>query len=253
MTEARLHHEVRGRDDAPTMMLLHGFLSSNVQWERNVEALGEHLRLVLVEMPGHGDSPTPDDPAGYTLDAIIAALDGIRRSVGVDRWWVCGQSLGAAMTLNYVLAHQDDVHGVVVTNTRAAFGVSRSDPDVDYRTIDLRSVPFHPIHAKRFPPEIKQRMVERADAIPPHVLNHVIAERDRWYVVDRLGELQVPMMLVNGRFERVFQPFVDDVRAASSAVEIVHLDGGHSINVEQPHAFNAAVLDFVERHSAPAP
>jgi pimeloyl-ACP methyl ester carboxylesterase len=135
-----------------------------------------------------------------------------------------------------------------VTNTRAAFGAGRSQPSVDYTSIDLRDVPFHPINARRFPADLKARMVEKADAIPGHVLNHTIAHRDRWEVVDHLHELTMPLLLVNGRHERVFQPFIDEMRHSVSEFEIVHLDGGHSINVEQPHAFNLAVLDFVARH-----
>ena len=243
-----VNFEVTGNPSGPTMVMVHGFLSSNVQWERNVDALGERLRLVRVELLGHGDSATPDEPAAYAPAAFARSLEAIREHVGVERWWVCGQSLGAAFSLRYVLGHQDRVQGVVVTNTRAAFGTGRSDPDTDYTTIDLREVPFHPIHAKRFPAGIKERMVAKADAIPGYVLNHTISHRDTFSVVDDLRELTVPLLLVNGRHERVFQPFVDEVRHALAELEIVHLDGGHSINVEQPHAFNLAVLDFIGRH-----
>lgn len=249
MTIADLNYEVHGNPDGPTMLMVHGFLSSNVQWDLNIDRLGAALRLVLVELPGHGSSAAPDDPAAYGLEAVTPAFDAIRTAVGVDQWWVCGQSLGAAISLHYVLSHADRVRGVVVTNTRAAFGHGRSDPSIDYRTIDLREIPFHPINARRFPEDLKGRMVERADAIEPYVLNHTISHRSDWPVVDRLHELAMPVMLVNGRFERVFQPLIDDARHALHQLEIVHLDGGHSINVEQPEAFDAAVLDFVSRHS----
>ena len=244
-----MHYEVRGNPDGPTLVLVHGFLSSNVQWDLNVERLGADLRLVLVELMGHGGSPTPDDPTPYRLDAVLRSFEQIRTEVDVDRWWVCGQSLGAAIALRYVLAHQERVHGVIVTNTRAAFGHTANDPNlVDYSQIDLRELPVHPIHARRFPEAIKARMVERADAIPPHALTHTVVNRPSWRSVDELGELTMPVMLINGRFERAFQPFVDDARLNLPTIEVVHLAGGHSINVEQPEAFDAAVLEFVSRH-----
>lgn len=231
------------------MVMVHGFLSSNVQWELNVEGLGQDLRLALVELPGHGQSAAPDDASAYSPAAIHGALERIRSDLGVDRWWVCAQSLGAAVALRYVLEHQPHVAGVIVTNTRAAFGTSRSDPSVDHRNIDLRSLPFHPIHAKRFPEDTKRKMVAMADNMVPHALNHTLAHRDTWRVIEEVADLRVPMLLVNGRFERAFQPFVDDARAAVPDLEVVHLDGGHSINVEQPEAFNDAVLDFVARRT----
>ncbi|MEM7095739.1 MAG: alpha/beta fold hydrolase [Actinomycetota bacterium] len=244
-----MNYEVRGNPDGPTLLLVHGFLSSNVQWDLNVDRLGAQLRLVLVELLGHGDSPAPDDAEAYRVESMNASFEGIREAVGVDRWWVCGQSLGAAMSLRYVLANQDRVRGVVVTNTRAAFGHTRNDPNlVDYTDYNLRDLPVHPIHARRFPDDIKARMVERADRIPAHALNHTVVNRATWRSVDELHQLTMPVMLVNGRYERAFQPFVDDVRHALPTIEIVHLEGGHSINVEQPEAFDAAVLDFVTRH-----
>lgn len=247
-----MHYEVRGNPAGPTLALVHGFLSSNVQWDLNIERLGAELRLVLIELMGHGDSPTPDDPAPYRLDAVIASFEQIRAEVGVERWWVCGQSLGAAIALRYVLANQDRVEGVVVTNTRAAFGHTANDPNlVDYSTVELRDLPVHPIHARRFPDDIKARMVERADRIPAHALTHTVINRPSWRSVDELGQLRMPVMLINGRYERKFQPFVDDARHHLPTIEVVHLPGGHSINVEQPEAFDAAVLDFIGRRGAP--
>ena len=118
-----LNVEAAGGLSSPAMLLIHGFLSSNAQWAPNRDALAAHLRLIMVELPGHGDSPVPDDDAAYEPAAIVAAIDAIREQLGIDRWWVTGQSLGGAIAVRYALGHTDRVCGLTFTNSRAVFGV----------------------------------------------------------------------------------------------------------------------------------
>ena len=90
-----LHYEVH--DGAgPYLLLVHGFLSSRAQWVLNLDALSDVARPVVVEMYGHGRSPSPDDPAIYAPKNYVAEFERIRGELGVERWLVCGQSLGPA-------------------------------------------------------------------------------------------------------------------------------------------------------------
>ena len=249
-----MHYEVVGNADGPTLMLMHGFMSSKLQWERNIDRLGAELRLVLVELMGHGSSPVPDDVVHYERAAVLARLEAIREAVGVDRWFVGGHSLGGAVSIRYAMAHPDRTRGVVFTNTRAAFGNEagrdQAVANVSAAGVDLRSLPYHPIGAKHFPPDLKARMVAIADQMAPIAVLNTVANRVGWSSIDELHSLVPPALLINGRFERAFQPFVPTAQAALATLEVVHLDGGHSVNVEQPEGYNAAVLDFVARHQA---
>ena len=239
-------HEA-GTPAGDPVLMIHGFLSSRHQWDRNVERLGSSLRLLMVEIPGHGDSPAPDDPAVYEPEALVAALDTVRVDRGVDRWWVIGQSFGGAFATRYALTHPGPTRGLVITNSRATFGVG-PEPDEPTRIpSDLRRMPFHPIHAKRFPADLHARMIDAADAIPHHAVENLARSARGWRSGDRLHELTMPTLLVNGVWEKAFQPNADHVRDRHPEIEVVDLEGGHSINVEQPEGFDAAVLDFIAR------
>lgn len=238
-----------GNPEGSALLLLHGFLSSNVQWDLNREALGEHHRLLLAELPGHGRSASPTDAAAYGVDAVVAGIEHIRITHDIDRWWVCGQSLGGAVALRYCLAHPDRVHGVIFTNSRAVAGlrrdgVSSQTPDAA-ELADLRKLPVHPVHARRFPEALKQRMVMAADAMQPHAVQAVMNHRHSWRSIDDLHRLDLPVLLVNGLWEKKFQLCLDDLRAAVRHLTIVNLEGGHSINVEAPAGFNDAVLAWL--------
>ncbi len=252
-----LNYAVMGPENGPALALIHGFMSSNVQWDLNRSRLSDGLRLVLVEQTGHGRSPGPDDVRSYGRGPMLAALETIRERLGIDRWFVGGHSLGGAVALRYGLTHPERILGVVFTNTRAAFGLDRhrapgEGPTITDGLTSLRDLPFHPIHAKRFPADLQARMVAVADAMAPHVLAHTVAQRNDWSTVDEMAALSAPALLINGRYERAFQPCVAEARAAIPDLEIVELDGGHSVNIEMPEGFDRAVLDFIARVSGSA-
>lgn len=246
-----LHVEQAGVTHGPPTMFIHGFMSSNLQWKPNRQQLGQHLRMLLVEQPGHGRSAGPDDPAAYRATTIVGQLDRVRQRFGIERVWLVGQSLGGAIAIRYALAHPDRVAGLIFTNSRAVFGLAgrraagRDGGIPDELTRDgVRALPYHPSNAKRLPPELQAEMVEAADRMPMAVFRH-LRTGGPWDSTDDLQRLTVPTMLVNGRFEKAFQPHVAQAEAAIPELQVVTLDGGHSVNIDQPDAFNTAVLDFI--------
>ncbi|PRZ44135.1 2-succinyl-6-hydroxy-2,4-cyclohexadiene-1-carboxylate synthase [Antricoccus suffuscus] len=242
------------------MLMLHGMLSSNAQWDLNRDALGREFRLLMVELPGHGRSPAYDEPADYSPSHVIAELELIRVEAGIDRWWVCGQSLGGAIAIRYCLAHPEHVFGLIFTNSRAAFGVSRSaqlTPDRSGNGNDAtppgpkvtRDLPMHPANATRLPQPLKDRMIDAADAVQMQTFFDFASRMHEWQSVGDFAQLQVPVLLVNGRWEKRFQPCIPEARSAIARLDVVDIEGGHAINAEKSDDFNAAVLDFVSRSS----
>lgn len=245
------HHVERGNPAGPPVAFIHGFMSSNLQWRPNLERLGEELRMVLIEQPGHGRSPAPEDPAGYAPAAVVAGLEAVREQVGVDRWWLVGHSMGGAIALRYALAHPDRICGVVFTNSRAVFGIRSTNDSGDRAAtaitpdVDLRSLPYHPVNASRFPADLRAAMIEAADAMSGSVLSNVGATAAQWRSFSELSAVIPRVLLVNGKWEKAFQPHVEQAKQAIPDLTVVDLDGGHSINIENPEGFDTAVLSFV--------
>lgn len=247
--------EIDGSETSPALLLVHGFMSSTLQWEPNRETLRERFRVVAVDLWGHGDSPAPRDSKHYTVDAYLSEFEAIRQRLGIEAWFVCGQSFGAGITIRYALKHRRAVRGLIVTNSRSALNDVTSETEAtgsveDWRAADLRSLPYHPCHAKRFPARLKSRMEMAADRIDRHALWQAMQVTARDLSCrDAVKELSVPTLLVNGRFEKAFQEDRDFAIATIPELEVADLDAGHSVNIEASKGFSEAVIDFAARHA----
>ena len=255
------HFEVH--DDGghgPHLMLLHGFLSSRGQWRPNLAGLSTFCRPVLVELLGHGRSPAPDDPAAYTVDSYLTAFEEIRRRVGAERWFVCGQSFGAGLVVQYALRHPERVPGLIITNSLSAM-TPKDDPEREAQQQarveairaggreGLESIRIHPRHAKRLPEDAKRELVEDAARISlDGVVHSWQTTSPSLSVVHLLEHVPMPALLVNGRHEKRFQPMRDEAARLLPSMKIVDLDGGHSVNMEAADGFNDAVRDFIAEH-----
>ena len=247
----RLNVEVHGAKDAPALLLVHGLLSSNLQWEPNRAALQQHFRMFEVELWGHGSSPSPVDGGAHSIERYVDELDRIRRDYAVARWLVCGQSFSGGIVMRYALAHPERTRGLVFTNSRSALAEVGDLPKplelgaAERERFSSRTLPIHPCHATRMPEALKARMEVVADAVDTESLLGCMRMTQRGLSCRQaVSELQVPSLLVNGRHERVFQPYRAYAEATMRDLRIVDLDGGHAINVYDPEGFNEAVASF---------
>lgn len=254
-----------GGADRPWLLLVHGMLSNACHWLPNRARLGRAFNLVQVDLPGHGYSPAPADPASVTADSLIARLDEIRAGLGIARWYVCGQSFGAGLTLGYALRYPERVVAQCFTNARVVLRDSDAPAEVQARaarlaalrrdgTEALRSERFHPRFARRFPPEIRRILSEDADRIdiPTYcqLLEHVMPALSLRHRPDAAPK--VPTLLINGRHERAFQPVRAELARLWPGLHIVDIDGGHSVNIENPEGFAQELQGFFASCPCPA-
>lgn len=261
MKPAAPHWELCG-GDGPYLLLIHGFLSSRAQWQPNLDALRQVCRPVLLELYGHGRSPTPTRGACYEAGSYARAIDAIRCQLGVEDWFVCGYSLGAAISLRYALEFPSRVRGHVFTNSASAFAepamveswrANASESAGRIRRGGLAAVEHmavHPRRARRLPPAVHDALLADAALIDPDG----IAGTLEWTlptasVRDELAANSRPALLVCGRFERRFAAHRQFAETTVPHLMIADVASGHAVNMQAAEAFNAAICTFVERHS----
>jgi 2-succinyl-6-hydroxy-2,4-cyclohexadiene-1-carboxylate synthase len=255
-----LAYEAQPESGLPPLLLVHGLLSSRLHWRPNSE-LSRHFRLVTVDLPGHGTSPPPRSAHDARPETIVRALDRVRDELGITRWYICGQSFGAGLTLRYALDYAERCIAHVFTNANAA--LRRDWPQdaqeahrqlvraIEQRGHDaIRRMPYHPAHARRFPAEIRDLLSHAADAVDAPGFALLQEEAiPRLSSASRLADLRIPTLLINGQKEKRFQPTRDWLRNTHPEIPVVDLGGGHSINIECPDDFNTALTSFLLQSS----
>ncbi|MEM7097766.1 MAG: alpha/beta hydrolase [Pseudomonadota bacterium] len=251
---ADLAFTTHGNPKNPAVLLLHGFMSCGAQWHLNIPALNRHYFLISVELWGHGDSPTPAEPACYSIDAYLEQFESIRLRFAIRRWHLIGQSYGAGLVLNYALRHADSCTSVIVTNSRSALGnlpgPASGRPKYEKAGFHPRDLPFHPIHARRFPEELKSNLVASADAMTVPAIKHGANLGSAMNFTERLGLLTTPLMITSGVYEKGWVADLEHLRQQYPDLKVEDLPGGHSINIEAAEGFNRVCLEFFTQHRA---
>ncbi len=249
--------------EGPFLLLVHGILSSRAQWKPNLPALSRVTRPVVVELLGHGRSPAPADASAYRPDAYVAAFERLRERLGASRWLVCGQSLGATLTLRYALDHPERVPAQVFTNSTSALadsewvegirtgGARQADAIARGGRPLLEKIPLHPIHARRLPPEVQEALVADARLLSPRgVANTIRYTVPESPIRDRVASNRVPTLLVCGERDTRFEAQRSFAERHLPHLEVVAVDAGHAVNLEASEAFDAAVTRFLGRTGA---
>lgn len=245
----------------PPLLLVHGFLTGPAQWQANLPDLASFCTPVTVSLWGHAGAPSPTEPDAYHPDAYVAGFERIRERIGAEAWYLLGYSLGAALTLRYALDHPDRVIAHAFTNSTSALADIdqqrgwRDGAEASARRIEsgghdaMERIPVHPRHARRLPDAIRAALNEAAGAHDPMgIANTMRHTSPNASVRQRLGENERPALLLCGTRERRFRPHRAFAEAAMPRLAVAELDAGHAMNMEAPHAFNAALGAFLRAH-----
>lgn len=117
-----LHAELFGPPDAPTVVLVHGWVCSLEMWLYQVRALSPDHRVVAYDLRGHAASE-PAASGDYSMDVLAADLDAVLGACVPEgrRAVVVGHSMGAMSIVAWAGAHGGDVErrlaGAVLLNT----------------------------------------------------------------------------------------------------------------------------------------
>src|SRR6516162_2192353 len=110
-----------GPNDAPAILLLHGFPTASHMFRDLIPQLANRFRLVAPDLPGFGQSDVP--PAGsdfsYTFENIANAIDRFTELIGLRRFAMYVFDYGAPVGLRLALRHPDRITAIVSQNGNA--------------------------------------------------------------------------------------------------------------------------------------
>lgn len=96
-----------------SLVFLHGMGGTRTDWLPLVKRLKDRYRLVMVELPGHGNSPLPDP---FSLEAAADAIDSVVALQKAESTIVIGQGLGGMLALHALARHPGRARGLVLVD-----------------------------------------------------------------------------------------------------------------------------------------
>jgi pimeloyl-ACP methyl ester carboxylesterase len=106
---------VDGRPDAPPVVLIHGFAASMRWWDEVTPALARNLRVVRIDLLGHGGSEKPRD--GYSMEDQADLVAEAMRALRLDHAPVVGHSMGGMVGTTLVERHPELVERLMLIGT----------------------------------------------------------------------------------------------------------------------------------------
>lgn len=105
-----------GDGTEPPLVVLHdGPGGSSYAFERTLGArLENEFRLVYYDQRGCGRSDAPPNPGDYSLPLLAADLEALRAALGFRRIVLLGLGFGAALAVEYALAHPETLDGLIL-------------------------------------------------------------------------------------------------------------------------------------------
>jgi L-proline amide hydrolase len=234
-------------------------------------------RAVFYDQLGCGASPHPPAPSLWTVDLFVDEVEAVREALGLERLHLFGNSWGGMLAMEVALTKPDWLASLVLASSPASIpqwveetGRLRSllpeevqatllrheqEGTTDSAEYEEACLVFYRRHVCRldpFPECVARTFAELSHEVYGTMNGpsefHVTGTLREWSVVPRLGEIEVPALVVSGEHDEATPAVARTVHEGIRGSELVLLDGcSHMAHVEQPERYLALLDEFFSR------
>lgn len=231
----------------PPLILIHGAGGSRLHWPPNLRRL-EGEWVFGLDLPGHGGSLGEGE---RTIEGYVEGVCSWMDATGLDVGVFVGHSMGGAISLTMALEQPARVAALILVGTGGRLRVHTtileltSNPETFREAVEL-------VASYAISPQAPSRMIELARArmseTRPEVMYGDFLACDQFDVMDRLGEISVPTLVVCGTEDQLtplkYSRFLVDSIPDGRMVTVE--SAGHMVMLEQPGEVAQAVKGFMD-------
>ena len=244
-----------------TVVLLHGYLESMLVWEDFVPLLYKKVRVITLDIPGHGISEVKGEvhSMDYLADTLAAGLTAL----GIGHAFVVGHSMGGYIALAFCERHPQMTDGIVLLSSTPNADSEEKRKNREREIALVRSgkkeLLAHSAPAAGFAPENRGRMQPYIDDLAEIVhitedagivalLGGMIARKDQNAMLRTCGKPQ--LFILGCRDGYISNETANKMIADHPQAEVVRLtESGHMGFLEEPAKCADAILNFVAEHA----
>lgn len=273
----RVWYRSVGEGGGTPLLCLHGGPGFTHYYLEPLEALADRRRVIFYDQLGCGRSDRPADLSLWTVDRFVEELAQVRAALGLDRLNLFGSSWGGMLAMQYVLDRQPELESLILCGSPASMirwvedctELLAAEPDEVRRTIreheeagftgcpeyQAAILGFYREHVCRmspWPAGLERSFAEAGYDVYTTMNGPseftVTGTLKTWTVMDRLGEITVPTLLVGGRYDECTPGHMEEMHRRIPGSQLATIeDASHLCFAEQPEKFNELVNAFLDR------
>ncbi|MSQ18955.1 MAG: alpha/beta hydrolase [Betaproteobacteria bacterium] len=258
----KLYFEEAGTGNA--MIFVHEFAGDHRSWEPQMRYFSRYFRCISYDARGFTPSDVPEDPAMYSQararDDIRDMLDFLK----IDKAHVVGLSMGGFATLHFGISYSNRARSLLIggcgygaepkekakfqAETDAAASMfERETMAVAYKK--YASGPTRVQYENKDPrgwQDFATQLAEHSTKGSVNTMRGVQAKRPSlWELVDGMKKITAPALIITGdEDDPCLEPALLMKRNIPTSALVVLPRAGHTINIEEPDAFNRALFEF---------
>ena len=250
---ARMFYRMQGNAGLPVLILSHSIGTDHAMWDLQVQNLLPHFQVLRYDTRGHGASEVTS--GDYSIEMLGKDILALADALKISHFAFCGLSLGGAIG-QWVAAHAPErVTHLVLANTSPQF-VPRANWEARIAAVLKGGMSaivdvamqrfFSPDTLAKQNPHVASIRSVFLGTDPVGYLGCCAALRD----MDHggiLGQIKVPTLVISGDRD-VATPWSGHGERLAQGIpgaKAIHLAAAHLSNLERPHSFTTALLEFL--------
>ena len=250
--DAEINYQTFGDTNNPAIVFSNSLGTKYSMWQLQIAALQKDYYVVCYDTRGHGASSVPQGP--YSIEQLGTDVTQLLDHLNIKKASFCGISMGGLTGQWLAIHHPDRFNHVIVCNTAAKIGQAQAWNE---RAALVREQGLKPIADTAASRWFTEPFIQSNTAIVQSLSNDLGAGSPEGYasccealakadVREELASIEVPVLIIAGQQDPVTtvedgQYMLDRI----SKAQLFEINASHISNIEQPEAFNQAVLKFV--------
>jgi pimeloyl-ACP methyl ester carboxylesterase len=248
---AKVHYTNFGAGDT-ALFFVHGWACDETVWREQASALADKMRVITIDLPGHGQSEKPQ--IKYAIDLYVRAIDAVLRDAHVNSVVLVGHSNGTPVVRHFYRKFPANVRGIVVVE-----GGLR--PFVDAANMEKFLAPLRgdnyaetagrfiagmtkPIKDEALRDQIKTLMLRTPQYVAVSEFE-ATADPALWTE----DKIDIPVLMILAKQPVWTAEYEQFVRKLVAKVDYqVWENVSHFVMMEKPPEFNAALLAFLQKN-----
>ena len=248
----RVHYKSLGRGET-ALVFVHGWTCDLTFWRAQVPAFDGKVRLILIDLPGHGQSDKPK--TDYTMDLFARAVEAVLTDAGVKEAALAGHSMGTPVVRQF--------YRLFPARTRALIAVDGSLRPFQAKPEDIeqflsrlsgpdsrktREQMINGMFTGATTAEVRKAIKDTMLSAPQHVAASAMRS-----MIDpaiwKTDEIKVPLQAIMAPTPNWTGDYEGYVRKLAPRVDYRVMDGvGHFLMMEKPAAFNELLAGFLTKN-----